>query len=57
MENNPRVVFERLFGDTGSTDPIVRQRRMHEDGSILDSVTEKIVRPSAVASDHVTARS
>ena len=20
MENNPRVVFERLFGDSGSTD-------------------------------------
>jgi hypothetical protein len=44
MVNDPRVVFERLFGDTGSTDPIVRQRRMREDGSLLDSVTEKIVR-------------
>ena len=25
-ENNPRVVFERLFGDSGSTDPQARQR-------------------------------
>ena len=24
MENNPRAIFERLFGDTGSTDPAVR---------------------------------
>ena len=42
MENAPRVVFERLFGDTGSTDPGVRQARLKEDRSILDSVTEKV---------------
>ncbi len=42
MENDPRVVFERLFGDTGSTDPSVRQARLKEDRSILDSVTEKV---------------
>ena len=42
MENNPRVVFERLFGDRSSTDPGVRLARIKEDRSILDSVTEKV---------------
>ena len=41
MENNPRVVFERLFGDTGSTDPAVRRARLRKDASLLDSVTER----------------
>jgi hypothetical protein len=40
MENNPRVVFERLFGDTGSTNPEARMVRMAQERSILDSVTE-----------------
>ena len=42
MENNPRVVFERMFGDSGSTDPAVRRARMARDRSILDSVTGKV---------------
>lgn len=42
MENNPRVVFEQMFGDTGSTDPAVRRARMQRDRSILDSVTDKV---------------
>ncbi len=42
MENNPRAVFERLFGDSGSTDPAVRLARMHEKRSILDSVLDKL---------------
>ena len=41
MENNPRVVFERLFGDTGSTDPAVRKARLAKDASLLDSVAER----------------
>ena len=41
-ENNPRVVFERLFGDTGSTDARARLARIEEQRSILDSVTETI---------------
>jgi len=41
MENNPRAVFERLFGDTGSTDPVIRQARLAKDASLLDSVTER----------------
>jgi hypothetical protein len=44
MENNPRVVFERLFGDTGSTDPALRLARIREQRSILDSVTAKAAR-------------
>ena len=41
MENNPRAVFERLFGDSGSTDPAVRRARLEKDASLLDSVTER----------------
>ena len=41
MENNPRAVFERLFGDSGSTDPAVRKARLSRDASLLDSVTER----------------
>ena len=41
MESNPRVVFERLFGDSGSTDPAVRKARLARDASLLDSVAER----------------
>ena len=41
MENNPRVVFERMFGDSGTSDPAVRRAQMRRDASLLDSVTEK----------------
>jgi hypothetical protein len=41
MENNPRYVFERLFGDSGSTDPEVRRARLQKDASLLDSVTDR----------------
>ena len=41
MENNPRAVFERLFGDSGSSDPAIIQRRLRQKKSILDSVLEK----------------
>jgi hypothetical protein len=42
MEWNPRAVFERLFGDSGSTDRAVRDMRMRQHKSLLDSVTEKL---------------
>jgi hypothetical protein len=42
VEYNPRAVFERLFGDTGSTDWRAREARMREHKSILDSVIEKL---------------
>src|SRR5581483_1478414 len=41
-EWNPRAVFERLFGDTGSTDRHAREARMRQHKSILDSVTVKL---------------
>ena len=44
MENNPRVVFERLFGGNESTDPEVWRARREEDRSILDAVGDKIAR-------------
>ena len=36
METNPRVLFERLFGGTGT--PAERQARRRENASILDSI-------------------
>lgn len=42
MENDPRAVFERLFGDSDSTDPKARRARIEEEESVLDSVTDKI---------------
>jgi uncharacterized protein DUF1552 len=42
MEYNPRAVFEKLFGDTGSTDRRAREARLRQHKSILDSVTEKL---------------
>jgi hypothetical protein len=42
MEYNPRAVFERLFGDSGSTDQKARVSRIKRDRSILDSLTAKI---------------
>jgi hypothetical protein len=38
IENDPRAVFERMFGTTGSTDPAARLERMRRDRSILDLV-------------------
>jgi hypothetical protein len=43
MENRPRAVFERLFGDAG-TDPKARQAVSREDRSILDAVNADIKR-------------
>ncbi|MBM3736908.1 MAG: DUF1552 domain-containing protein [Acidobacteria bacterium] len=42
MEWNPRAVFEKLFGDSGSTDSAARQARLRQQKSILDSVGEKL---------------
>lgn len=41
-QHNPRVVFERLFGDSGSTDPNVRLARLRTERSVLDSVTDEL---------------
>lgn len=42
METNPRLVFERLFGDIGTTDPAVRLQRIRKDQSLLDAVTDRV---------------
>ena len=42
MEWNPRAVFERLFGDSGSTGREAREARLQQHKSILDSVSEKL---------------
>jgi len=41
-EPQPRAVFERLFGDSESTDRAVRLARIREKRSILDSVLESV---------------
>ena len=41
-ENDPRAVFERLFGLSGSTDAASRRTSIERDRSILDSVTEDV---------------
>jgi hypothetical protein len=42
MEYNPRAVFEKLFGDSGSTDRAAREARRRQHKSILDSVAAKL---------------
>ncbi len=42
MEYNPRAVFEKLFGDSGSTEPAAREARLRQHKSILDSVSDKL---------------
>jgi hypothetical protein len=43
-QNNPRLVFERLFGDSVSTDPKERLSRLRQQQSVLDSVTQEVAR-------------
>jgi hypothetical protein len=41
-ENNPRVLFERMFGASDSTDARVRAARLKQDRSLLDSVNDRV---------------
>src|ERR1700722_17110946 len=41
-ENNPRGLFERMFGSSDSTDPRVRAARLSQDKSLLDSVSDRV---------------
>jgi hypothetical protein len=43
-QNDPRVVFERLFGDSVSTDPKARMARLSQQRSVLDAVGREIAR-------------
>ena len=42
IENDPRAVFERLFGTSGSTDRAAQAARRKRDKSILDFVSSEI---------------
>jgi hypothetical protein len=44
MENHPRAIFERLFGDSESTDAEERRERFEEDRSVLDYVRQDVAR-------------
>ncbi len=41
-ENNPRVLFERMFGASDSTDSHVRASRLQQDRSLIDSVNDRV---------------
>ena len=47
IDNDPRSVFERLFGLSGSTDPEARLARIQRDRSILDVLTQQTARLTA----------
>ena len=42
MENQPRAVFERLFGDSNDTSKEAREIRLAEERSILDSLLTEV---------------
>jgi hypothetical protein len=42
MENNPRAVFERLFGASDSTDQRARLDVNHRNRSVIDAVLDKV---------------
>src|SRR5206468_5122397 len=44
LDNDPRSLFERLFGASGSTEPAARLARIKRDRSILDVVNEQLQR-------------
>jgi hypothetical protein len=44
VEISPRAVFERLFGDGGTTDPAARRKRTQQDRTILDYVRGDLAR-------------
>jgi len=44
MENNPRAVFERLFGSSDTTDPAERTARIRKERSILDAIAQDVTR-------------
>lgn len=41
-ENNPRVLFERMFGASDRTDSKTRAARLQQDKSLLDSVNDRV---------------
>ncbi|MFM2126300.1 MAG: hypothetical protein RL328_2751, partial [Acidobacteriota bacterium] len=41
-ENNPRVLFERMFGSSGTTEAKARAARLKQDRSLIDSVNDRV---------------
>jgi hypothetical protein len=41
-QTNPRMVFERLFGDTDSLDPVAMRQRLEKKTSVLDEVNGRV---------------
>jgi hypothetical protein len=56
MEYNPRAVFERLFGDSGSTGRAAREARLLEQKSLLDSVNQSLARLTRELGAHDRAK-
>ena len=48
VERDPRAVFERLFGTSGSTDPAARLARLKRDRTIIDAVAAELNRLKAL---------
>ena len=48
------MVFETLFGDSGSTDRAARAARLAQQKSILDSVNEELATTSATTCNQPT---
>ena len=48
VERDPRAVFERLFGTSGSTDPAARLARLQRDRTIIDAVASELNRLKAI---------
>ena len=52
MASDPRAVFERLFGTSGTTDPAAWLAARRHDRSLLDMVTAKVARLSRELGPH-----
>ena len=50
IQNNPRRVFERLFGDTDTLDPRAMRLRIARQRSVLDAVSERVTGLKATVS-------
>ena len=56
-ENNPRVLFQRMFGSSGRTDASVRAERLRLDRSLRGAQTRRILEQlCAGRTDDVAAR-
>ena len=56
MENQPRAVFERLFGDSDDTSQAARIARLQEERSILDSLVPAVAHLQKSLAPHDRSR-